>query len=236
MNCMEAHELLHGYLDGELDLSATLEFERHMRGCESCSRAYQNQQTLRAAIREHAPYFKAPERLRRSFKPARPVRWLQPLGIAAAFAAIMIGTAWLALRPRPAGNLIAEEVVSGHVRSLMANHLMDVPSSDRHTVKPWFLGKLDFSPDVKDLAAEGFPLVGGRLDYINQKPAAALVYQRAKHVINVFVWNSGSGGEGHESRSGYNVVHWTRAGLAYWAVSDLNQQELQQFARLMSAP
>jgi anti-sigma factor RsiW len=141
------------------------------------------------------------------------------------------------LRAGRSGNeLIAQDVVSGHVRSLMANHLTDVPSSDRHTVKPWFLGKLDFSPEVRDLAPEGFPLIGGRLDYVSQKPAAALVYQRGKHIINLFVWKADGRSEAHESRQGYNLAHWNNAGLSYWAVSDVNSADLEQFSKLMQNP
>jgi anti-sigma factor RsiW len=240
MICREARDLLHGYLDAELDLTATLEMEQHLHGCGECARAYRSQQALRAAIRTHAPYFKAPDRvrrnLRRNLSAGRPARWMLPVGIAAALAVVTAGTTWLALHPRTGRELIAQEVVAGHVRSLMASHLTDVPSSDRHTVKPWFLGKLDFSPEVKDLAADGFPLIGGRLDYVDEKPAAALVYQRARHVINLFVWKSDDHREGHESRRGYNVVHWSRGGLAYWAVSDLNAPELGEFARRVQAP
>jgi anti-sigma factor (TIGR02949 family) len=229
MSCEEARELLHGYLDGELDLGAALEFERHMRGCSSCARAYENQKILRSAIRSQAPYFKAPARLKRKIRPAL---WMTPLALAAAFVLMLAGT-WATLRVRQASDLVALDVVSGHVRSLMANHLTDVPSSDRHTVKPWYLGKLDFSPDVRDLGPQGFPLIGGRLDYVDQKPAAALVYQRGKHMINVFVWKSDGRREGHEARQGYNVVHWNSGGLSYWAVSDLNAGELEQFSKLM---
>lgn len=229
MSCREARDLLHGYLDGELDLAAALDFERHLRGCPACERALANQKILRSAIRSQAPYFKAPASLKRR---VRPVRWAPMLALAAALVLMLAGT-WITLRARQGSDLVALEVVSGHVRSLMANHLTDVPSSDRHTVKPWFLGKLDFSPDVKDLGPQGFPLIGGRLDYVAQQPAAALVYQRGKHIINLFVWKSEGRPEGRESRQGYNLTHWNSGGLSYWAVSDVNSADLEQFSKLM---
>ena len=129
-------------------------------------------------------------------------------------------------------------MVDGHVRSLMTDHLFDVHSTDQHTVKPWFLGKLDFSPPVADLATIGYPLVGGRLDYLDGRPAAALIYERGQHTINVFVSpvvNEAVGEIGARTVRGFHVHHWTRDGMSFWAVSDLNDRELTEFVRALNA-
>jgi anti-sigma factor RsiW len=137
---------------------------------------------------------------------------------------------------RPSSNsddLLANEMVSAHVRSLMLDHATDVISTDQHTVKPWFEGKLDFSPPVVDLASQGFTLIGGRLDYAGGRAVAALVYQRRQHVVNLFVFptqDSSTNGNKILVKQGFNIVHWTRSGMTFWAVSDLNAAELQEFA------
>lgn len=269
MSCQEAQGLIHGYLDGELDLVRSIEIERHLNDCEVCSLAYQRQQSLRSAVRGGSLYFKAPASLERRLHailsdahrvaakpqataaPSRRLRhaWWSPswnwVGAAAAMvlAAVIVSTlASRASRPSQQ-DLLAQEVVSSHIRSLMPNHLTDVTSSDQHNVKPWFNGKLDFSPPVVNLAPEGFPLVGGRLDYLAGRPVAALVYQRRKHLINVFTWPGSSSGNDSGApmkaapRYGYNVLQWTKSGMTYWAASDLNPTELGEFVQLLrSAP
>ena len=241
MTCEQAQELINAYIDGELDLLRTMEIEGHLGECEVCRSEHQEHLNVRALLRGGAQYFSAPEllskRIEKKVKPSARLsrRWL-------ATAAAVILTAFGLLlssflySPRT-DNLLAQEIVSSHIRSMMLDHLVDVPSSDQHTVKPWFNGKLDFAPEVKDFADQGFPLVGGRLDYIDNRTVAALVYQRRKHSINLFIWPSTSATNQpaqQSSANGYNLIHWTQSGATYWAVSDVNSADLNEFAKLVS--
>ena len=253
MDCKNARTLIDGYLDGELDLVRNLEIEDHLHGCALCSQIHNDRQLLRGALKKGSVYFKAPpdlqKRIQRSVRQAanaegRPrvlSKWWFNIAApmtAAAAAAIVVLTLVPFLRGRSADDLLAREVVSSHVHSFMASHLADIPSSDGHTVKPWFAGKLNFSPPVEDLAKQGFPLIGGRLDYFDNRPVAALVYQRQKHFINLFIWPSGSDsdvGTKTVSRQGYNLFYWTKSGMTYWAASDLNRSELQEFVQLVQS-
>lgn len=241
MVCQEVNGLIEAYVDDQLDLSSSLEIERHLADCQVCAALLKHHQTLRAAIGGASLYFDAPPRLRSRVRSAvrkqanvftlglLPVwRWVA-VAAPVASVAILVGALAVASRTPSAGDLLNQEIVSAHVRSLMGDHLTDFPSSDQHTVKPSFNGKLDFSPEVKDLSSEGFALLGGRLDYLDHRPVAALIYQRRKHLINLFIWPDGSRGERavQASLRGYNLIGWSRSGMSYSAVSDLNSIELQ---------
>ncbi len=251
MNCNEACELLPVYGDGELDLPRAVALEKHLEACASCKAALAAQRALSAGVR-NLPYHRAPDSLRvrlsqqlpvaAELSPARvqPRRrsWTPWAGALAASLALSIGinVFWSG---QQAQAQLEDELVSGHVRSLMPGHLQDVVSSDHHTVKPWFTGKLDYSPPVKDLAAQGFPLTGGRLDYINQRNVAALAYRHGPHTINLFICPAKDGkilAPVQDARRGYNLVHWADGSMNYWAVSDLNAEELKTFATLLQEP
>ncbi|MFY9552614.1 MAG: anti-sigma factor [Thermoanaerobaculia bacterium] len=250
MSCSESRTFLHAYLDGELDLVRQVEIEDHLRTCGACSRIHQAQLALRSALKSDELYFRAPahleQKVRMASQPAERKTWLprprMPDWIGAAIAAAAVVALAVFVSPmlsRPwRAERVAQDVVSAHIRSLMPGHLTDVPSSEKHTVKPWFAGKLDFSPPVADLSAEGFLLVGGRLDYAADRPVAALVYRKGEHLINLFVWPSAStheSAEAADARQGYNLLFWTRGQTNFWAISDVNATELRQFAGLVRA-
>ncbi len=246
MNCAESRELLHAHADGELDAANSRELERHFKACANCAAERQAVQSLKTTLQESSLRYDAPgslqKEIRRIARAARngarpPLFQSLLLWKALAFGATAFALLALLIRPGASGrSLLLDEAVSSHVRSLMAEHLTDVSSSDQHTVKPWFNGKLDFAPNVQDFAPQGYPLVGGRLDYLDGHAVAALVYRRNRHVINVFIWpvaNSVRGESTVEHRRGYSVISLEAKGLRYCLVSDLNQPELAELARLL---
>ena len=239
MSHQEIQERIHPYVDGELDVTNAREVELHLRACEQCRGLEQRIRALSDALTRGAPAYRAPAGLRknvravlhREAKPARQNWWLV-FATGAACALLLLVFA-ISQTTRASRNTIADEVVANHIRSLLATHLVDVASSNQHTVKPWFNGKVNFAPEVRDLAANGFPLVGGRLDYFNGKTVVALVYERNKHPINLFIVPAPTNRASEPStvtRRGYNLIHWAGGEMDYWAVSDLNAGELHQFA------
>jgi len=232
MTCESAQELI------DMASPSTPELAEHLESCPDCRKMQEEIMVLRNIVHEQAPYHRAPASLKRRIlaqtRGPRPVPW-NWLALAASVllvASIAGNVALLRSRVSPK-QLLAANLISAHVRSLAGTHLIDVPSSDRHTVKPWFNGKLDFSPDVKDLASDGFPLAGGRLEYFEGHPAAALVFERRKHVINLFTWPSPAAEQRTEASSkGYHLISWTQSAMKYCAVSDVNEAELRQFVEL----
>jgi anti-sigma factor RsiW len=249
VTCEEARPLVHAYVDGELDVARSLEIEAHISSCAACTREQASLQILRQAFSNGAFYHEAPAGLERRVRAAvrdarraerRPTFVLRHYGWAGAAAAAVLVVAIIVRSVLPtgpsAGDLTAREVVDDHLRSLTASHLTDVLSSNQHTVKPWFDGKLNFTPPVEDLAAEGFPLVGGRLDYLDNRLVAAVVYRRRQHIINLLISPAERAADTvpvSQVRGGYNIVHWTKSGMAYWAVSSVNGAELAKFSQLV---
>ena len=228
MNCTQALPLLDAYVDNELDVRSVLELEEHLSGCPACSAQERAARELQAAARRHLTRHAPPEALAASLRSAQRPRRGFALAALLPMAALALAVAFW---PRPAARSVEDALVAAHVRSMLASHLTDVASSDQHTVKPWFQGKLDFSLAVSDFAAQGFPLVGGRLDYLDDAPAAALVYRRGQHVINLFAWPSAATPSGFDRR-GYRAVGWQSGGIAYVAISDVNDADLRAFVAL----
>lgn len=232
--------LLQAELDGELDAAQAAALAEHRAGCPVCRRNEAFLAAAQAAVRGGATYHRAGPELVRAVAsrigpdrpPARrrltaPWQGLAGFGAGAALAAAILLTVLPAGRPG-----LIDALVDDHVRALQPGHLLDVVSTSRHTVKPWFDGRLDFAPPVKDLASAGFPLLGGRLDYIYGRSVAVLVYSRGKHLVELFVWPASASGEpAQATRAGYNVVHWTADGMSLSAVSDLDAAGLEEFGR-----
>jgi anti-sigma factor RsiW len=240
MTCCEAEALLNAYLDDELTMTECAAVQQHMAQCRTCEMLYEKLAALRVEIRSvdlrYDPPASLPLRVegiggKRRGMPAMRGWGFVPI---AAGALALLAIALFAPGRAPERDVQAE-ALQDHARSLLAMHLLDVPSSDRHTVKPWFQGKADVSPFVPNLDAEGFTLAGGRLDVLAGRRVPAIVYLRGKHVINVF--ELPAGGRDAPVRTaevnGYNVVHWNLAGIAYWAVSDVNVEDLRRLAALM---
>jgi mycothiol system anti-sigma-R factor len=249
VSCELARTNLHGYLDGELDAARAAEFERHLETCRECNAALSAGESLRSTMQHSGLYERAPESLRQKVladlkkasvtevprRVSPVVQWLA----AAAAVLLLVGASWLAFpssrRDTPSGEVTSAELIDAHIRSLQPGHLTDVLSTDQHTVKPWFDGKLDFIPPVKDYADEGFPLVGGRLDVLSGRSVAVLVYGRRKHIINVFTWPTKEADLPlHPSsvHQGYQWVHWRHQGMEYCAVSDVSAPDLHELAQL----
>lgn len=260
MNCAEAEIMLHALLDGELDAGHAREVEAHVAGCAGCAEKLAAFLAMRTAMAGADLKQKAPASLRARIEAALPAAaapapasarasaavlplpsrrsFFSGFGAGAVLSGALAASLMLTVFHNDQDQAIANDVVSAHIRSLQANHLTDVETSDQHTVKPWFDGKVDVAPPVIDLTAQGFTLLGGRLDYISGEPVASVVYRRRKHIINLFVaQHLGAAHAAISARSvqGYNVRHWSEQGLEFWAVSDLDGEELGEFVGKISA-
>jgi len=248
--CDETRNLFDAWYDGELDAPRKNALERHLEECPGCSALSNARSALSEVIVEGAIRFSAPVRAGQKIDAQIPrplvisvpraLPW-RGIAIAASFALLlMLGwNAWLSQTGEPSPNL-ENEIVSDHIRSLMVNHLSDVASADRHTVKPWFTGKLDYSPPVDDLASDGFKLIGGRLDYVDGKPVSALIYRRDTHLINVFVWPMRDSDTAlpqprWSNDQGYHLANWSHSGMTYWAISDVDPTQLTRLVNLLGA-
>ena len=245
MTCDEAEILLNALIDGELDAGHAREVEDHIAGCPRCPALLRDYREMSKAVAEADVRYKAPPELRRRIEAALPQVRLQSrravlrgFAMGSAVSAIAAtGLVALVLRNDDEQRILSE-VVSAHLRSLQAGHLTDVISTDQHTVKPWFNGKLDVAPPVLDLTAQGFTLIGGRLDYVDTRPIGAVVYRRRSHVINLFVAqtaNTERRAAKTETLQGFNIRRWSERGLNFWAVSDIAADELAEFGEKFEA-
>ena len=249
MQCDRTRPLLPQLIDGALGPMRRWFVTRHLAHCAACSAQLEDLQSMQAAIRSNLPYHRAPPGLAARIgamlpreevpAPSRsrlrlPAFAFAGSGLAGALAGVALTL--LVVGGGASDDTMLRSVIGSHIRSMMADHLTDVLTSDQHTVKPWLSARLDVSPAVRDLKDEGFPLIGGRLDYVDGRPAAAVVYRHDKHIINLFAWASpGKPDTGFhdESRQGFNVVTWRAGGITYYAVSDVEADQLAKFAKLV---
>jgi anti-sigma factor RsiW len=248
MKHQTALSFVNASVDGQLGPIRRLMLARHLARCTSCRGELERLYAMRTALRTNLTVYRAPPGLAARIGSALPREappelrrsspWLPrsgfAMGGALVGAALTLALVWLPARP--SSDSLASEVISGHVRSMMADHLTDVLTSDQHTVKPWLSARLNFSPVVKDFVADGFPLVGGRLDYVAGREAAAVVYRRDKHTINLFAFvadKSEDAPPALEQRDGFNVIRWRMGGLTYVAVSDVEASQLETFVKLV---
>jgi anti-sigma factor RsiW len=266
MNHEQASELLSGFLDEELSLSEALQFQRHLDGCEECTQVLAQHRDVGAQLRSAQLRVDAPPELVKRIEAALPgrsapwaqlgerfkgqgggnrsaSRWLTwptwaTAGMMVASVAALSVSMSLYLAVPSSEDRLTQEVVDDHIRSLQFNHLSDVISTDKHTVKPWFNGKLDFAPPVIDLVQQGYPLIGGRLDYVDGRTVAVMVYRYKLHPINLYVWPGKGSSSGIEpqprepaihERQGYHLAHWSAGGMTYWAITDAGESELRGF-------
>jgi anti-sigma factor RsiW len=249
MNCRDAEPLLHARLDGELDVAGSLAVDRHLSECRACAAQYAALDGLHREIASAEAGYPLPPALERRLaahfigQTASPRSlWRRPWSaaflLAAAACLALLAFTLPRMHSARETDALAAEILDSHLRALETGHLVDVPSSDRHTVKPWFQGRTAFAPPVPDLANAGFLLIGGRLEVLRQQPAAAIVYQRRQHVISLYVSFS-AGADAAPDRQelrGYHLLHWSHGGMAYWAVSDIAVPELRDFATLVTEP
>lgn len=251
MDCKEVRELLSAQVDAELGVSESMALEGHLQSCSGCQTELAELAGVRQRVKGEADYFIAPAYLESRINAALPlpgatyrarVRWTWNWLQLAPSLAGALALAWglnLTINQPSADDLVAGEVIASHVRSLMSNRVTDVASSDQHTLKPWFSGKLDYAPAVRDLTGQGYPLVGGRLDYVSGRPVATLIYRHRRHLIAVYQW---PGPEGRPvppialSRQGYHIVRWSEAVMARWAISDLDPKELMMLVEMLRVP
>jgi anti-sigma factor RsiW len=254
MRCEQARELIDAYVDGELSGADRAMVATHVNACPGCRELVADIERVRTAVADQGRE-PAPKSLVSSIRSAlasaaheqaseakSPAPWHMSSGAmrqAAALAVVCILSilaTWWGMTAAGDARRLQEQIVSAHVRSLLQDSPIQVASSDIHTVKPWFAGRVDFAPDVKDLASEGFPLLGGRLDYVHERRVGALVYRHRLHIVNVFMWPAPASAPVPPvavTKNGYNLLAWNKGGIAYWAVSDVDIEELRRLQTLL---